>query len=396
ALASSCSFGGGVVQGYGNQSGRFGGTFFGEGSGDMYVQRFAVDLSNSMPFNAVVGRIGSQTANPYVFKRKDNSPYFDNSRWDDGNWTVDGALVSFKVGQGSLSILGGRNNDRLTNNGVELQPVLNDSSTLVQDTLGAEAKFNLGANANLSAAYFMHFLTGNGTSATGGADRLEVFGAGLNYNLGGGLTAGVNYASSALKNQGSTVADDNNTALAVELGYGTDKWGLVGGYHRIDRDFMSAGSWYRIGTNYSPMNVEDWMVKGWFKLGTNGKITASYMDGENVRSAESASPTAAINNFEYTSFKADLDYTVWGNWNLLLGYESVDLDGSRTPFLSTTTNYSIEQKWTSLGLSYNMSSNSMFKVLYQYGDVKNGRAWGAGPSGNYKGHILTSQISIKF
>ncbi|HRK22334.1 MAG TPA: hypothetical protein PLX06_11020, partial [Fimbriimonadaceae bacterium] len=59
-----------------------------------------------------VGRIGYQ-ANPWVFRRMDNTQYFDNERWDDHNWYFDGAHLSFPFRSGSrLDVTGGRHGER--------------------------------------------------------------------------------------------------------------------------------------------------------------------------------------------------------------------------------------------------------------------------------------------
>lgn len=368
-----------VVGGYGNQSGRFGGDFFGEGNATWYVQRFAIDLSESLPFTAVVGRLGAQTTNPYLFKRSDNTPYFENERWDNGNWLFDGAILGFKLGSGSLTVMGGRNSNRLNSNGGDIQPIADDQFTLIENTIGAEAKFGLGKDGNINLAYLVHSFTSRGSNALDG-DRLEVYGAGLDYKFGG-VTLNANYGVSNVKDNSSDVApfDDDNTALHVGLGFGGDRWGLNASYRNIETNYLGQGSWERIGTNYSPRNIKDYGFSGHFKLSDAAKLTGGARFGENVTGTD----------FEFTTWNAKLTYNFSSNWFGSLGYEDVDVD-------FTGSSSDVKQRWTSIGIGYNMSANSMFRLMYQYGNVENGRSWGIAPGGDYKGHILTSQISIKF
>src|SRR4029079_4679518 len=84
---------------------------FGEGEAVWYAQRFYVDFDTSVAslgFNTKVGRVGYKIS-PILFQRPDNTPYFRNERWDDGEWMFDGAILGFKFGSAKLNVFGGRN-----------------------------------------------------------------------------------------------------------------------------------------------------------------------------------------------------------------------------------------------------------------------------------------------
>jgi hypothetical protein len=77
-----------------------------------------------------------------------------------------------------------------------------------------------------------------------------------------------------------------------------------------------------------------------------------------------------------------------GGWMGMLGYEDFKLD------LPTSDT---KQKWATLGLSYKPSSNMLFKFIYQNSnsDIRDGFFSSNGP-GDYRGHLISTQVSVKF
>ena len=381
--------GGGTVQGLGNQSSLFHGGFYGEGSGDTYIQRLAIDLEGVLPFKATVGRLGWQTANPYLFKRNDNSPYFDNDRWDNGDWLFDGVALGFNLGgNGFLAIMAGKNSNRLSNNGTELQPIV--FSGLVNSTFGAEAKFNFSDKGSINLAYLFHSL--NNTTP----DRFEQMGAGLNFGISDSLNLTANFAQNYTKqrstktpvtqNFGSSTRSRKDTAVEVGLEYKMGNNGLMAGFRSIGKDFAGfTGDWDRLGTTWKPSGIEDFTVGGSFGLSDALKLKADATFG---KIKDTTLNPVGENGRKYTNFNVGLDYALGGGWMGMLGYEDFKLDliGSDT-----------KQKWATLGLSYKPSSNMLFKFIYQNSNSDIRESWfSSNNQGDYRGHLISTQVSVKF
>lgn len=375
-----------ATSGYGNQSNRWGGQPFREGAGDVYIQRFAVEIDNGIagtPFKAWVGRLGAHTENSYLFQRPDTTPYFDNARWDSGDWLFDGAILAFNFGETSgLTVFGGRNANRFSTNGVELQPIAGNGTTSIGSTIGAEAKFGLGGLGNVSLAYMVHGENDDAGDPLVGADRIEVYGGAIKLNAVKGIDIDAGYGKSNLKLNNTNVNDNDNTAVYANLGYKADNWGLTVGYRQVESNYLAAGSWDRIGTNWSPTNIETFYGKGNLKLSDTTTLNLMGEFGETINAGGGIAA-----NSDIASFGGNLTYNMNEFFKVMGGYEYVKVDNGAND---------ITQKWFSLGFGYNMSKSSMLKIGYQYGDLNNGVAWGVAPAGNYKGHIVTTQLSIKF
>ena len=379
--------GGTALSGLGNQSGTFSGQPFRTGAGDFYVQNFGAEISNSVlgvPFKATIGRIGYQTANAILYKRSDKTPYFKNERWDNGDWLMDGAVFAVNFGEtSSLNVFAGNTNNIRTGNGVELQPYLSTAGeSSLRSVVGAEAKLKAGSVGDVSLAY-MQVGQAN-VPALGAADRIEIFGGQIDLNVLGDIKLRAGFGQSNLKNGGAGVITDDNEHWFVGAGYAREKWGLDANYRRVDSNYTAPGAWGRLGTNYSPTNITLLGVHGWFNISDSLKFMAHGQFGETIDTVG-----GIPSDSEVTSGALKLAYTFNEYWQVALGYEDtkVDFSGSANE---------IRQRWTSVGFNYLMSKGSTFSLYYQFGDVNNGAAWGVGPAGNYKGHIVTSQLSIKF
>ena len=381
---------GGTVQGLGNQAGLFQGSFYTEGAGDTYIQRLAIDLEGVLPFKATVGRLGWQTANPYLFKRNDNSPYFDNDRWDNGDWLFDGVALGFNLGgNGSLAIMAGKNSNRLSNNGTEIQTI--GFPGLVNSTFGAEAKFKLTDKGSINLAYLFHSLNDSNP------DRFEQMGVGLNFGLSDNLNLSANLAQNYTKqrstksqvalNFGSlTQRSRKDTAVEVGLDYKAGNNSFGASFRSIGKDFQGlTGTWKRLGTTWNPTGIEDFTVGGSFGLSDalNLKADATFGKIKNT----TLNPVGRDGR-KYTNFNVGLDYALGGGWMGMLGYEDFKLD-----LIGNDT----KQKWATLGLSYKPSSNMLFKFIYQNSNSDIRETWfSSNNTGEYRGHLISTQVSVKF
>jgi len=70
-------------------------------------------------FSAKVGRMGVKIS-PYIYQRPDTNPYYTGDFDDNGEWTMDGALLGFGFGSSNLRVFFGRTDGRSTNQGISL------------------------------------------------------------------------------------------------------------------------------------------------------------------------------------------------------------------------------------------------------------------------------------
>ncbi len=78
-----------------------------------------------------------------------------------------------------------------------------------------------------------------------------------------------------------------------------------------------------------------------------------------------------------------------GGWNGIIGAEWVNVESPGTD---------ARQRWYTLGASKTLGKDGLFKLLYQYGD-HNVPAFSfedRGKFGDLRGHMLFSQVTVKF
>lgn len=391
-------FPGGPV-GFGNQSQRQGGFAYREGGSELFIQNFQVAFDTSLvgvPFNAKVGRLGAQLA-PQLFKRADVSPYYNNARWDNGDWLMDGAVLSFNFGAANLTLLGGKNNFRQSNSTNELQPLafrdpFTGATRTVDRTLGAQLGFPIGKMGDIKLAYLFHDTNTTGINPANSANRLNVYGAEVNLMFDKFALNG-QYGKSIPTYNTSNIGQDNNNQFALaSLSYDGGNFSVKAGYRRIQGNYAAAGSWKRIGTYWSPTGISDINVGLMFKA--SDAISLSYWGafGEtiNAQAAGFGAVTGlgVASNVDYQTHNGELAYRVNDAWTASLGYEDVQVK---------VAGPDIRQRWATLGLGYKMGENSMLKLAYEYGSVQNQTfRWGTGRAGDYRGGFLTTQLSIRF
>jgi len=394
--------------GFGNQSTVNAFEPFGEAESAWYAQRFYVDFDTSIAslgFNAKVGRVGYKI-NKMMFQRPDNTPYFKNGRWDDGEWMFDGGILAFRFGSAKLNIFGGRNSGRLGTNSSELQPMFagNDGFIFspfgqtngdlqIDQSLGAHLWLPLGDKGQINLAYLWldsNTVINNGSSLLEPFNRVVVYGGDINYQLGSSLGLYGGYAKSDLFYNAESKFDEDNAAWWVGLKYsgGGDRWGIGGGYKSIDPLYAAPGAWGRIGTYWNPVDLEGFHVDGWLKIGDNLTLSAhgGFMRGRDTDSS------ALLEDDKVTTIKVGLDYKLSAMSSIMLGYE--------TNMWDLEENFGGEptQNWFTLGLNFGLSEKAHLKLFWQVSDHDSD---GVGPfffgtQDRARGGLIGTQLSVKF
>lgn len=365
---------------------RFPGAGIGEASTSFYVDKFVVDLGGSvanLPFNAKVGRLGLKVS-PYIFQRVDTTPYFTNSRWDDGEFRVDGAHAAFNFGSVELGVFAGKNSTQAASNGGNIG-LIQKGDFQVDATLGATLGVKLGNNISGKLAYLIHDT--EAPTASVDPNRLSVFG-GEGTAKFGNFTINGGYSKSILTHNTSNLGlDNNNQAAFASVGFANgDSWGLSAEYRKIQANYLAAGSWRRLGTNWSPTNLETFSGMGFltfskFRLDGYGEF------GETISAAGGAPRDSKIE-----AYKGKLSYELSDAWKTYVSYEEFKL---KNPGSFGGGNL-VRQRWATVGFGTKLGESAGLDLAYEYGSAQNGIAWGTGPAGGYAGGFLTTQLSIKF
>lgn len=384
-----------------NDFGGLGGFNFGSGfddSGDETIGlvKAAVSFNSELlgqGFHAEIGRVGHQVGR-YLLKRiAYTEDYYDQDFRNNGDYIFDGGVLGFNFGGVDLTVFGGRNSDRNLGFGsADINPIPFGSGN-IDRTLGVQVRFPIGDRGGASLAYLWQDsdnVIADANPYAGGlqpANRLNVYGADVDFTFSNIKFYG-SFAQSVLSENTSNALDDDNTAWDVRLGYDSDRWGIVGGYRTIEANFFAAGDWGRVGTWYNPTNVEGFNAMVYFKPSDELKI---YGKGEFLEGNDDSLPGYLSEDDKVTSYTIGLEYRLNNMFDLGLKYENNDFDfdgGIPDPY----------QRWYTVMLGYNFSSNSKIMFTYSYSDAdgKGIGVPGMPGTGRFRGGLFGTQLKISF
>jgi hypothetical protein len=340
-------------------------------------------------FTATVGRF-RHSGGAFFMARPDYTEFFENKRWDNGEFVMDGAKLNFDFGSVDLTTFAARNSDRM---GIgEDSPNLNlmmhdlgDDEFLVDAMLGFELAAALGGNGSLRGVYYLQ----DSYDVDSGINRMSTFGGELNLDLGSLDFYGV-YSQTNFGYNTTTVLDSDNAAWAAWLAYESDSFGFDVGYARVEGNFGAFGNWGRLGTQWNPTNIEGFGGGVWLKLGNRMKLMAGAAMFDGAEDTPGLFGLPITTDDQVQSYHLGLDYELNSAWDLKLGYENVkfDFDLGLDP----------SQRWYTVGLSHDLSEAAKFSIMYMMSDVDFKGVGGLDPFGadRYKGGILSTQLSFKF
>jgi len=387
---------------------------------DVYIQDASVKFDTSvigLAFNVEAGRV-AYSSSDYVFKRAINQSYYENSRWDDGLYRFDGAILGFNFGGVKLNVFGGNNSNLSSVNGVDLNPVIiannrfaggpsesifgtygtsvNAGTGIIgqmDKTLGATAGFPLLRNGHVDLQYLL--FEQEGTNAGGDnllgngiGNRDSVYGGDAEFGFGRIKLSG-GFHKSELTDNTTAVNSHDDTAWNAKVSFHPGgRWGLWGGYREVDTDYFAPGDWGRLGPIVNPSNIVGWQAGGHFdlthalRLSANGEWDKGHNNESGVGLMSSPFTTSTtINKYETRlDLRVNPNLSLYGSWqdtkfsNLLGGGGDVFFD------------------WASIGLGYGLGANTKFNLAYEFSNA------GGGIDGfnRLTGGILTSQLTVKF
>jgi len=417
---------------FGNQSSPWPGSSFMEASESFYFQDFMVQFNTSiagLKFNAQVGRVGYKVS-PYLFQRQDTSPYYANDRWDNGEWNFDGGILGFNFGRAKLDVFGGRASSFTDSSGNLVQPMFTGRDVIpfapgdpdrprgyfggfgdtglqfqVDQLLGAKLGLPLGSTGALNLAYIWldsNSVIDTGTTAAPAlANGTAVYGGDVKFNFSG-IGVDGSYSKSDLRYNGRKVSSHDDAMWTANATYNRDRWGVSGGYKRIEPLYSAPGDWGRIGIWWNPTDIKGWHANAWFDLTKSLRLAASgeWYTGTNT---SVFGFTGLSDDDKINRYVVGLEYKMATSYNLALGYESVMWDlADRLGF----TGGKPRETWWNIGMGFDLGNRAKLSVLWQISDYDGKGVFGFNPfSGGSNanttgfratGGLLSTQLSIKF
>lgn len=397
---------------------------YGEPSTDVYFQELNVKFNTSFlgqDFNATIGRQGKKLGG-YFFRRPDTTPYYWSQYWDDGKWYFDGANFDFNFGNVNLDIFGGRQSNRLSTNGVELNPMfagqyghLWDPETsgiterprgygfhtgiMVDQHLGASVGIPLMERGKINLNYLI--LDQNATTVLSSSplmaiNRAIVFGGEAMFDLNDNLSLSGGFSQTNLNYNDSSVVDKDNTAWWAGIKFNTGNASFYAGYREIEPQFYAPGDWGRIGIWQNPTNIK----------GFNGGVSFDFSDrlaakvGVGIYEGTGTTlggVSGMTESDELRHVSGKVMYKLNDNWNVHAGAEFVDWDlASRTSFSGGKP----EERWYWIGAKYRLGENAWWGFNWEMSDYDSKGVSGFTPFGSSAtratGGLFTSQVGFRF
>ena len=386
--------------GFGNQSvtNTGNGSFYngGNNSTNVYLNRLYATLNEGvggLNFDAKIGRQGLKLGS-FVAQRPDNTTFYSSDRYDNGEWTMDGA--SFKFGLGANTDLGlflGETGNNSGTSGNAIQPMRigepqgaaqGSLATLnIARTMGATLGFKIGEHGHIGASFVDFDANGPGTPA---ANRLEVYGIDLAYKLSSSIDLMAGTGRSQFKAGSTTVAfGSKNTRTNFGLNYMSGALGVDLGYSEVGNGYLAPGDWNKYAIYHNLNDLKTTSVKAHYMLNDKISLHGSYAKGDQI------SGLAIKDAVKSTKFGAD--FKVNSNWTLMADYEDTKFKGGFVVDGATP-----QFKFTTLGFGYDMGANTLFKLYWQGSDVMGllPGSYGSSAGGAIKGSQIMAQFSVKF
>jgi len=386
---------------YGNKSQNQFGQPFQDGEPNFYFQELELAWKGNIARKDAafrVGRIGYQ-ANPWVFRRMDNTPYFDNERWDDHNWYFDGAHLSFPFRSGSrLDVTGGRHGERKGSSpagfaGLWPMTVGEVEAASGIGSLDVEQHFGLGywdhpcrhMNYNLSYTMFQGSNPVNFTGPRGDYNRMDVLGFNANYTLPCRKTLNFGFAESIYKNDDSTTMGSDNRAYWASLPWNKGRANGSVGWRQIDSNYGAPGDWGRVGPNWRAVDHKGWNAQVQYMASDIDKLSLdTYLYTGMAGDHNQFNRSEEMRGFTFDWWKKLSDTAT-----LRTGYEIFESDdnGDRARF-----------EWLRLGVQHDLGGDMFLNMLYELSNAsaESGTRYRSFYGDRRRGGLLTFQFGQKY
>lgn len=384
---------------------------------------------NGLGENSVltVGRY-KQHGSALTYRRPDLDPYFNMSAYDDGNYIQDGLKLNTKFGSVKTSLFVGSFATVADDKGNAInRPFVGSGAIGVGannlggfkpvgiNALGAGNVASQVAGVNLGLPFFNFAelgvtanIFGTGLAAAVNPanpfNSVTVYGANLRFKDIGKLHINAEVAKSVTSSgvDGDGQSNDDNSAYALHLGYGTGPVSVHAGYNNIDPRYGAPGAWMTLGNWYNPTNLRGPYLNLGYKVSDNLSlhVGGNYLEGARNR-AGYLNMSDRVNQV-----KAGLEYKFSSRLSTSVDYEGVlyDLSGKTTGLAGRTK--PIEQ-YITIGAGLQLNNSAKLKVGYQLlnwnnvgggftGSASGVNGLGAGGGASSNASVFTTSIAVKF
>jgi len=295
-----------------------------------------------------------------------------NSRWENGEWTVDGAMGSIGASMVRLDVFGAKVSNVRTINNSMVNPMglssgyngsIYDAAAaagnimMVDQTFGAHASVTVPDMGSLSFAY-LALDTNNATA--NGTVRCNHMGADLNAKFMKSIALRGAFATSNFVDKDGkaiTGLDTEQSAFGGSLGYEVDRFGLSAGYYSVGKNFNGPSSWRRIGAWRNPQDVSSAVVDAYAFITPEFKIFADAQFGQGVSDARKDN--------KFLSVLGGLSYDFTKCFNATIAYEMVQHDHK------DMGDNKMKFSWITVDLGYNYNDQTRFGVNVSNGSHDN-------------------------
>lgn len=398
---------------FGNNGRVFPGVPFAEGRQSLLVQELCAMFDTSLMGRALSASVGRQGAKvgAYSLMRPDTTPYYANSRWDNGEYIIDGGNVGLSFGAAKLHLMAGRLNtgDAGDVSGGGFSTVYAGRTAAytkgstrprnnVFDVSGAIVANTLyGATVALPVSQFninLNYLWLRSETITGRSyNGVNVYGGEVKTNFGGKFDVSGFYSKADVVYNNSNVLNRNNDAYGASVKFAQSGFDVNAGWRQVNPFFGAPGDWGRIGIWWNPTDIKGFHANVGTNFGGFG-VKAGYQGYTGTGKVTGGLSTSDKIN----ALNLDVTYKLSGAYDLSLGYENVEWD------LKTAGNFTggkPRERWYNIGLGMNIAENSRLSFLWQISDYDSKGVAGFNPftnsaSGRAKGGLLSTQFTLKF
>jgi len=195
-----------------------------------------------------------------------------------------------------------------------------------------------------------------------------------------------------------------NNAFNGALGFGVGKINVNAGYRYIDPNFYAPGYWGRIGNWLNPTNVQGPTARVAWDLGAfNLNLGGDFFKAARDRGAAGGmnSDDKIVRALAGVRWNLSKTFQLTADWEgVYWTLEGAHSEPSPTPSLTTGTGFLVHptEHYITLGTGYNLTTNTMIRLMYQIGTFDGHNALmsapGVGPRNSF--NVVTGQVAVRF
>ena len=406
-------------------------------SSDVPGDTFLDTLEVRTPFSGI-GRDSSLTIGRFAHRlgrlvlwKPDVDTYFNVPWLDDGNFRIDGARLRTNFGSLNVEAFGGQFKSVQGFNGEEWnsplagtaldplgtrlfefsakptgQPTLGQG--IVDEVVGVSAGIGIrqfgGGHVRVSVLDTETRHTEGGQNFFTG---VHVLGADLDLRLSDRLTLTGDWGKTIThtgRDNALPGATHFNNAFNAALGFGIGALNINAGYRYIDPNFYAPGYWGRIGNWLNPTNVQGPTARVAWDMGA----LSLNLGGDWFQAARDRSAVGGLGEDDMiVRALAGVRWNLSRNFQITADWEGVywTLEGAHsstgpTPSLTTGAGFLVHptEHYITLGTGYNLTSNTLLRIMYQLGAFDGHGALGSAPGVGTRNtfNVVTGQVAVRF